>query len=231
MTPPQAFADRRAAGRELAKKVMRLKLEDPVVLALPRGGVPVAFEVAKALNAPLDILMVRKIGAPGHVEFGIGALVDGALPQIVIDHGAARTVGASQEYIDRQVARQLAEIERRRALYRTGPAVPLKDRDVILVDDGIATGGTVRAALQGLSKVEPAHVVLAVPVAPPDTLSALGALCDKVICLASPDPFFAVGMHYRDFSQTEDAEVMQLLAQARRWVPTGTKETDVRQSG
>lgn len=217
MTGAQGFADRRQAGLELADAVKMLPLNRPVVLALPRGGVPVAFEVAKALAAPLDILMVRKIGAPGHEEFGIGALVDGAAPQVVIDWPVARMTGASQDYIDRQVARELAEIERRRELYVTGPPRPLSGRDVILVDDGIATGGTVRAALQGLAMVKPARIVLAVPLAPAEVVRTLSEACDQVVCLASPEPFRAVGMHYRDFSQTSDAEVIRLLADARLW--------------
>jgi len=212
-----AFSDRREAGEALVPAVRGLAPADPVILALPRGGVPVAFEIARALKAPLDILLVRKIGAPGHEEYGIGALVDGASPQVVIDEAAARLVGASKEYIDRQVERQLAEIERRRALYRTGPPAPLAGRTVIVVDDGIATGGTVRAALQALAQVGAKRIVLAVPLAPREVLSDLRALCDEVICLCSPDPFRAVGAHYDDFSQTEDGEVIELLAEARQW--------------
>lgn len=211
------FADRRDAGRALARAMQARTFDDPVVLALPRGGVPVGFEVAKALSAPLDVLMVRKIGAPGHEEYGIGAVVDGGAHQVIIDEAAARMVGASQDYIDFQTARQLAEIERRRALYRTGPPVSLGHRDVIVVDDGIATGGTIRAALQGLAKTNPARIILAVPLAPAEALSELRGLCDQVICLASPSPFYAVGAHYRDFSQTEDEEVIGLLGQARLW--------------
>lgn len=210
------FANRREAGEALAGEVRRLDLADPVILALPRGGVPVAFEVARAIGAPLDILLVRKIGAPGHEEYGIGALVDGASPQLVLDEAAARTVGASREYIDRQVALQLREIERRRAAYRTGPPIALAGRTVVLVDDGIATGGTVRAALQALAKTGCQQIVLAVPVAPRDVVSALQELCDEVVCLYLPDPFFAVGAHYCDFTQTEDEEVVRLLADARR---------------
>lgn len=215
------FADRREAGVELAEAVLALNPVDPVVLALPRGGVPVGFEVARALQAPLDILLVRKIGAPGHEEYGIGALVDGHAPQVVIDEAAARMVGASKDYIDRQVARQLEEIERRRAAYRTGLPVPLGGKTAVIVDDGIATGGTVRAALKGVAQVNPRRVVLAVPVAPPDVLPELGRLCDEVICLASPEPFYAVGAHYDDFTQTEDEEVVRLLAEARRWGKSG----------
>jgi putative phosphoribosyl transferase len=211
------FANRQEAGRDLAVAVEALGLSDPVVLALPRGGVPVGYEVAKALQAPLDILFVRKIGAPGHEEYGIGALVDGASPQIVIDEQAARMVGADQAYIDREVTRQLAEIERRRTIYRTGAPVPLKGRTVVVVDDGIATGGTVRAALQALAKAEAGSVVLAVPVAPSSATQDFAGMCDKVVILATPEPFYAVGAHYADFGQTEDDEVVHLLAQAKRW--------------
>jgi putative phosphoribosyl transferase len=210
------FANRREAGEALAGEVRRLDLADPVILALPRGGVPVAFEVARAIGAPLDILLVRKIGAPGHEEYGIGALVDGASPQLVLDEAAARTVGASRAYIDRQVALQLREIERRRAAYRTGPPIALGGRTVVLVDDGIATGGTVRAALQALAKTGCRRIVLAVPVAPRDVVSALQELCDEIVCIYSPDPFYAVGAQYCDFTQTEDEEVVRLLADARR---------------
>lgn len=217
MTGWNGFADRREAGRLLAHVVQTLDITDPVVLALPRGGVPVAFEVAKALGAPLDVLLVRKIGAPGHEEYGIGAVVDGACPQVVIDERAARAAGADQDYIDREVARQLAEIERRRQLYRTGPPIAVEGRVAIVVDDGIATGGTVRAALKALGKAGPARIVLAVPLAPAAALAEFHGLCDEVVCLLSPHPFYAVGMHYRDFTQTEDAEVIRLLADARRW--------------
>jgi putative phosphoribosyl transferase len=187
------------------------------VLALPRGGVPVGFEVAKALGAPLDIVLVRKIGAPGHEEYGIGAVVDGASPQVVVDEAAARQVGASRGYLDRVLARELQEIERRRVVYQTGEPVPLEARTAIVVDDGIATGGTAKAALQALAKSGAARVVLAVPVAPADSMATLRALCDEVICLAAPNPFYAVGMHYRDFTQTEDEEVIRLLAEAKGW--------------
>lgn len=215
------FADRHDAGRRLAHAVIALGLDDPVVLALPRGGVPVAFEVARALRAPLDVLLVRKIGAPGHEEYGIGAVVDGAVHQVVIDELAAHVTGASQAYIDAQTARQLAEIERRRALYCAGTPIALAGRAVVMVDDGIATGGTARAALRGLAKAKPARIVLAVPLAPAEALPELGQLCDDLICLSSPAPFYAVGMHYRDFRQTEDAEVVSLLARAREWTARG----------
>lgn len=216
MSRHDRFLDRREAGRLLGAALARLKLDDPVVLALPRGGVPVGYEVARQLGAPLDILLVRKIGAPGHEEFGIGALVDGASPQIVIDEAAARMTGADKAYIDRIVARELAELERRRAAYRTRPPEKLAGRAVVVVDDGIATGGTVRAALKGLGQVGARRVVLAVPVAPADTLQELRGLCDEVVCLITPEPFYAVGAHYRDFDQTTDEEVIRLLGEQRQ---------------
>ena len=209
------FADRKDAGRRLAEAIAQCHLEKPVVLALPRGGVPVAFEVARKIGAPLDILLVRKIGAPGHEEYGIGAVVDGASPQIVIDEHAARLVGASRAYIERQATLELQEIERRRAAYHTGPPVSLSGRTIVLVDDGIATGGTVRAALRGLARTGAGKVVLAVPLAPAEVLPEMRALCDEVVCLESPQPFHAVGAHYRNFTQTTDEEVIRLLEAAR----------------
>lgn len=220
MSPHDRFTDRREAGRLLGEAIARRKLDNPLVVALPRGGVPVGYEVARQIGAPLDILLVRKIGAPGHEEYGIGALVDGASPQVVIDETAARMVGADKAYIDRIVARELAELERRRAAYRTSPPEPLAGRTVVIVDDGIATGGTAKAALKGLAKAGVARVVLAVPVAPADTLRELEALCDEVVCLATPDPFYAVGAHYREFTQTTDEEVVRLLAKAARVPPS-----------
>lgn len=210
------FANRAEAGHALGKAVARMHLQDPVVLALPRGGVPIGYEVAKALHAPLDIVMVRKIGAPGHKEYGIGALVDGTAPNVVIDEAAARMVGASQAYIDCEVATELEEIERRRAAYRIGPPVALTGRTAIVVDDGIATGNTVQAALQALAKARPARIILAVPVAPPDILAGLRGMCDELVCLAVPEPFYSVGAHYCDFGQTSDDEVVKLLAKARQ---------------
>lgn len=211
------FANRREAGRLLADAVTTIEPDDPVVLALPRGGVPVGFEVAKRLSAPLDILLVRKIGAPGHEEYGIGALVDGANPQIVIDQEIARVVGADSAYIDHEVARQLAEVERRRSLYARPDPIALAGRTAIVVDDGIATGGTVRAALQALKQSQVGRIILAVPVAPRSALTDLSALCDRFVCLTAPEPFYAVGAHYADFTQTSDEEVVALLAEAKLW--------------
>lgn len=211
----EKFSDRRQAGRLLADALEPLPLHDPVVLALPRGGVPLGLEIARRLQAPLDVLFVRKIGAPGHEEYGIGALVDGASPQIVIDQHAAELTGATTAYIQHTVARELAEIERRRGLYRTGPPAELRGKSIIVVDDGIATGGTVRAALRALDQSGAAQVVLAVPLAPRDVLPSLRAVCDEVVCLRTPDPFVAVGAHYREFTQVTDREVVEALAEAR----------------
>lgn len=209
------FADRPAAGQALAHELTKRRYADPVVLALPRGGVPVAFEVAKVLQAPLDLVMVRKLGAPGHAEYAIGAVVDGTQPHVVLDKRIVDLVGASETYIDNAKASALAEIERRRALYGVREALSLSGKTAIVVDDGIATGSTVRAALNAIRNARPARIVLAVPVAPQDSLAEISQLCDEVVCLMQPRPFYAVGAHYADFGQTSDADVITLLAKAR----------------
>jgi putative phosphoribosyl transferase len=209
------FADRRAAGRELGEAVKLLQLDAPLVLALPRGGVPVAFEVAKALDAPLDLLLVRKLGSPGHAELGIGAITDGATPRVVLNQGLIQQLGVPEEYIRTEVDEQSAELERRRRAYLGGrEPLAVKGQSVVLVDDGIATGSTVRVALEALRANGAAPLILAVPVAPASVLATLEPLTDGVICLATPTPFFAVGEHYEQFGQTTDDEVIQLLAQA-----------------
>jgi len=211
------FADRRAAGRALAARLIDKARDYPVIVALPRGGVPVAYEVAKALNAPLDLLMVRKIGAEGWKEFGLGAVIDGDHPHLVLNEDVVRQIDPNPDYIRAEMQRQLKEIERRSLIY-CGDRKPisLTGRTVIVVDDGIATGGTVRAALEGVRRNSPEKVILAVPVAPPATLEALAALCDEFICLASPVNFGAVGAFYSNFDQTEDDEIIQLLAELEK---------------
>ena len=220
------FRDRREAGRRLAPALGHLAPTHPLVLALPRGGVPVAFEVAKALEAEMDLLFVRKIGAPGYAELGLGAVVDGADPQLVLNEDIMRELCPSADYVRTEMQRQLAEIERRRKTY-TGnrPPVKVAGRTVIIVDDGIATGGTVKAALKGLRKNGPARLILAVPVAPDDTIAKLTTDCDEIVCLARPNPFHAVGAHYADFEQTEDAEVIRLVHDARLFGHSRTTAT------
>jgi putative phosphoribosyl transferase len=210
------FQDRRDAGIQLAAALMHLAPANPLVLALPRGGVPVAFEVATALGADLDLLIVRKLGAPGYEELGIGAVVDGADPQLVLNEDVVRQLAPNPNYIRAEMRRQLGEIDRRRHVYLGGaPPIPVAGRTAIVVDDGIATGGTVRAALKGLRKARPARLILAVPVAPPESIAALRGECDEILCLAQPNPFYAVGAHYACFDQTGDDEVVRLLAAAR----------------
>jgi putative phosphoribosyl transferase len=205
------FADRREAGLQLAAALMRLKERHPVVLGLPRGGVPVGFEVAQALDAPLDVVLVRKIGAPGHPELGLGAVVEGEAEPVLNDD-VVRLVAPDPAYLEAEKRRQLAEIDRRKQLYRGGrPPLAVDGRVAIVVDDGIATGGTVKAVLRALARAKAHRLVLAVPVAPQESIEALAGEADEVVCLATPDPFFAVGAHYRDFSQTTDQEVVDLL--------------------
>lgn len=211
------FADRREAGRLLAAKLAPLALPNPLVLALPRGGVPVAFEVALALRAPLDLLLVRKIGAPGQAEYGIGAVVEGDVPHVVLTEDAIRIVQPSAEYLEAETKRQIAELARRRKAYLGNSApLPRAGRSLIVVDDGIATGGTMRAALQALRRAGAAQVVPAVPVSPPDVLDSLRGEADIVVCIATPEHFRAVGLHYRNFEQTTDEEVVSLLEAAGR---------------
>jgi putative phosphoribosyl transferase len=206
----ERFADRAAAGRQLGERLRALALKPPLlVLALPRGGVPVAAAVAQALDAPLDLLLVRKIGAPWQPELALAAVVEGDPPDIVVDEPVRRSLGADSGYIEAQARLQLLEIARQRQAYLSGrAAVPVEGHTVIVVDDGIATGTTVRAALKALRRRHPAALVLAVPVAPRDTLQALRAEVDQLVCLQVPVPFFAVGEHYVRFGQVEDDEVI-----------------------
>jgi putative phosphoribosyl transferase len=215
------FADRQQAGRMLAGRLQALHLSAPlIVLALPRGGVPVGAEVARALKAPLDLLLVRKIGAPWQHELALAAVVEGDPPDIVIDEEVQRSVRADAPYIEAQAQLQLREIARQRQAYLSGrPGARVEGSTVIVVDDGIATGTTMRAALKALRRRHPATLVLAVPVAPRDTLQSLRAEVDQVVCLATPQPFFAVGEHYVRFDQVDDDEVIEALDAAGRSTP------------
>jgi predicted phosphoribosyltransferase/dienelactone hydrolase len=206
------FADRRSAGRLLAAQLLKFKSARPLILALPRGGVPVAYEVAELLDADLDLLLVRKLGAPHHPEFGIGAIIDGGKPQILLNRDVVDQLSVPSGYIHNEAHRQLREIERRREQYLSGRMpIPVEGRTVIVVDDGIATGSTVRVALRALRQKNPAKLILAVPVGPPDSVLSMKGECDEVVCLVTPDPFHAVGVHYDDFTQTTDEEVKLLL--------------------
>ena len=207
------FANRAEAGRLLAERLVALKLPTPrVVLALPRGGVPIAAIVARALHAPLDLLLVRKIGLPWQPELALAAVVDGERPEIVVDEAVQAYSDVEPDYIEKQAIVELREIARRRALYLRGrAAVPVAGCTAIVVDDGIATGTTVRAALKALRRRHPAWLVLAVPVAPSDTLAELRNEVDQIVCLAEPYPFEAIGLHYRDFHQVPDDEVLAAL--------------------
>jgi putative phosphoribosyl transferase len=208
------FLDRADAGRRLAARLQDLNLDRPVVYALPRGGVPVAVEIAKALKAPLDLIMVRKIGAPGQPELALAAVVDGEAAQTVINESVRAATGASAKYLETARDRELAEIKRRRGLYMGGrPHIAPSGRTAIVVDDGLATGATAKAALQALRRQGAARVILAVPVAPFDTIEAMRADADEVVCLETPYPFFGVGVFYDDFHQLTDAETVALLAQ------------------
>jgi len=206
------FQDRDDAGKQLAEAVAKAAPEDPVVLALPRGGVPLAAEVAAALSAPLDLVLVRKIGMPGHAELAAGAIVDGPAPVTLFNSEILRVAGLSEADFSGRIEELQAEIEARRARYLPGRApVPVAGKTAILVDDGIATGATIRVAVKALRAQKPAAVWIAVPVAPTDIIPRLEAEADKVICLEVPREFWAVGAHYREFGQVEDAEVIACL--------------------
>jgi putative phosphoribosyl transferase len=207
------FADRRQAGQVLAAQLARYR-DDPdvVVLGLPRGGVPVAFEVAQALHAPLDVFIVRKLGLPGHEEFAMGAIATGG---VMVMNPEVEAFQVSQAAVDAVVARERSELARRETLYR-GNRAPraLEGRIAILVDDGLATGSTMMAAATAVRQQHPKRVVVAVPVAAADTCHAFRDEVDDVVCAATPEPFRAVGLWYRDFSQVTDAEVHALLGAA-----------------
>ncbi len=209
------FRDRRDAGRALGELVGRLDLVDPVVLALPRGGTPVAAEVVAAVGGQLDVFVARKIGLPGQPELGVGAVAEGGEP--LLDEAALSRHGLSPEDMAATVEQERAELARRVAHYRGDRSLPeLADRQVVLVDDGLATGSTARAALRALRGARPARLVLAVPVCAPGAAQALEQEADEVVCVLQPEGFRAVGAWYERFDQTSDAEVLDLLAARRR---------------
>jgi len=209
-----SFADRFDAGRELAKRLTSYREQkDTVVLALPRGGVPVAYEVATRLRLPLDVFIVRKLGVPGSEELAMGALASGGLR--VLNEELLVQLPHARELVEKVTVRESAEIERREREYRDGrPPRPLEACTVILVDDGVATGATMRAAVQALRRQNVAKVVVAFPVGAPQTCAELNKEADETVCISQPDSFYAVGQYYRDFSQITDQEVRQLLAAA-----------------
>jgi putative phosphoribosyl transferase len=205
------FANRREAGVELASHLREYAgRNDVVVLALPRGGVPVAFEVAQALNAPLDVFLVRKLGLPGHSELAMGAIASGGVR--VLNDDVVRWYGVPGRVIEAVARNEQAELERREREYRQGrPLVDLHGKTVILVDDGLATGSTMKAAVQAARRLAPAQVIVAVPVGSPSSCGELRDIADETVCARTPEPFSAVGQWYYDFSQTTDDEVRQLL--------------------
>jgi putative phosphoribosyl transferase len=219
-TARSVFRDRGEAGRILAESVRSLDLEDPVVLGLPRGGVPVAFAVARALRAPLDVLVARKIGAPGRAELAIGAVSEGGVR--VLDHRAIAALLVGHEELEHAIARASWELDDRVARYRRfRQAVPVEGRDAIVVDDGLATGATARAALRAVRERHPRRVVLAVPVGSRQAVESLSGEADAVVCVLVPDDLRAIGFFYRDFGQTSDDQVAELLTLAAQLRPAG----------
>jgi putative phosphoribosyl transferase len=215
----ERFVDREEAGRALAAAVAKIPLVRPVVYGLPRGGVPVAAEVATALRAPLDLVLVRKIGAPFQPELAVGAIVDGAAPEVLIDHALARETGADDAYLASTQASALREIERRRAVYLRGrPPIDPADHDAVVVDDGVATGSSMLAAVRALKRRGARRLIIATPVSPGDTVARLEDEADLVVCLRKPEWFGGVGAFYRDFHQLDDDEVVALMDAAAKRV-------------
>jgi predicted phosphoribosyltransferase len=216
LSSSRPFRDRAHAGRFLAERLRQYaNRQDVLVLALPRGGVPVAYEVAKALHVPMDIFLVRKLGVPGHEELAMGAVASGGVR--VLNKDVVRSLGIPDAAIDRVAEKELTELSRREQAYRGNrPEPEIRGRTVILVDDGLATGSTMRAAAQALAMKKPAKIVVAVPIASSDTCEALSREVDEVVCAVTPEPFYAVGLWYDDFDQTTDDDVRALLAESRR---------------
>lgn len=216
------YKNRSDAGKRLARELAGYRSQEPVILALPRGGVPVGAEIAQALDAPLDLILVRKLGVPMQPELAMGAVIDGADPHVVRNEDIIALLAMPEEEFEQICARELAEIERRRRLYLADrPRAELRDRVVIVVDDGIATGATVRAALQAIRRKGPRKLVLAVPVAPASTLQELEGEAGEIVCLQCPELFYAIGLYYTDFHQVTDKEVIGILSKVRAPEPSG----------
>lgn len=204
------FNDRRDAGIRLAEQLATLQLHDPVVLALPRGGVPVGFEIAQRLHAPLDVLVVRKLGVPGHEELAMGAIASGGAR--VLNQEVIRPLKINAEMIERVAAREQSELERRERMFRGDrPPTPVAGRSAVLVDDGLATGATMRAAAESLRQLQPREIIAAVPVGASSSCMMLSRVVDRLVCLEQPEPFYGVGLWYNNFEQTTDEEVRSLL--------------------
>jgi putative phosphoribosyl transferase len=214
--PKLPYANRAEAGRALAEQILdTFELERPVVLALPRGGVPVAFEVSERLHAPLDVIVVRKLGVPGHEELAMGAIGPGGVR--VMNDDIVRSARATQADIDHVAADEQQELERREQAYRGGrEPIPIEGRQVILVDDGLATGASIRVAALAAARRKPEQIIVASPVGAAETCAELDGAVDQVLCAATPSPFYGVGQWYRDFRQTTDDEVQALLERSRR---------------
>lgn len=218
------FQDRRHAGRALARHLTTYaNRADVLVLALPRGGVPVAYEVARALRAPLDVFLVRKLGVPSHEELAMGALASGGV--LVKNDDVVRALNIPDDVLSGVAAREAQELRRREQLYRDNrPSPDVRGRTIVLVDDGLATGSTMRAAVAALRRLSPARIIVAAPVAAADTCAELAALADEAVCALTPEPFMAVGLWYEDFTQTTDDEVRELLGQVQAVVPGLARE-------
>ena len=220
------FLDRHEAGRNLAQDLLRYADQRPAVFALPRGGVPIGYEIAKALKAPLDLILVRKIGAPFQPELAAGAVVDGDEPEVVLNPEVVQSLGLTEEFLKEETDRKLAEIEERRRTYLADrKRLDPRGRTAIVADDGIATGATIKAALHAVRRQEPSQLVLAAPVAPPDTIEELRQEADAVHCIETPEFFLAIGVFYQNFHQLSDEEVVALLAEAQEF------ECEVKTSG
>jgi predicted phosphoribosyltransferase len=220
---PEPYRDRRHAGVELARHLAHVKGQDVVVLALPRGGVPVAFEVARALDAPLDVFVVRKLGLPGHPEFAMGALASGGVR--VLNDEVVRLYRIPEQAVEAIAQDEQTELERRERAYRSQrPALDVRGRTVVLIDDGLATGSTMKAAVEAVRALSPARIIVAVPVGSPDTCREFAGIADEIVCARRPEHFAAVGQWYDDFRQTTDEEVRELLQTAASERPASEHE-------